>query len=226
MARAKFGAVVTAMKGKIGGHVFSGNELNATVRTNKFGKGGVQFRNAIYQNLNSVLNEQYTALSENDKSNWVQFAVSNPIIGAFGDLEVLSGRNMYVRHYTAFLSSGQTGTIDPTVAVNDLPSSSLEHVQFNFSNQELDVQFEFDRFSTACIVYARPVPKFGLTIDPKKLPFLYGEADETPQDDLLWDAFFAKYPDFQEGSPCQFGIAQVNQYGFKSFIKVTYGSFV
>lgn len=226
MARAKFGAVVTDIRGKLGGHVFQGNGFTTSIRTGYSGKGGLPARSSVFTSMNNDIDELWAALSDTQKNAWDSLATQYPIIDNFANQNFLTGRNLHRRNYTAFFSSGQTGTIDPSVAVGDLPSSNLEHVQFNFSNEDIDVQFAFDRFSQAVIVYGQPVTKFGLSIQAEKLPFIYGENDETPQDDLLWDAFFAKYPDFQENSPCQFAVVQVNQYGFSSFRKTVYGIFV
>lgn len=226
MAIAKFGAVVTDIRGKIGGHVFQGNGFTTSMRTGYSGKGGLNARNNIFDSMNADIAVLWNGLSSAVKDQWQVLAQQYPIQDNFGNQNFLTGRNLHRRNYTAFFSSGQTGTIDPSVAIGDLPSSNLEHVQFDFSNSEIDVQFAFDRFSQAIIVYGQPVLKFGLSIQAAKLPFIYGENDETPQDDLLWDAFFAKYPDFQENSPCQFAVVQVNQYGFPSFRKTVYGTFV
>lgn len=225
MAIAKFGAIVTDIRGKLGGHVFQGNGFTTSIRTGYSGKGGIGERNEIYRSMNSDIDNLWLALSETDKNNWQILANQYPIQNSLGDQDIITGRNFHRRNYTAFFSSGQTGVINPGIAIGDLPSSQLEHVEFNFANSELDVQFAFDRFSQAIIIYALPVDKFSLSIQAKKLPFLYGENDETPQDDLLWDAFFTKYPDFQEGSPCQFGVVQVNRFGFATFRKTVYGTF-
>lgn len=226
MAVAKFGAIVTDVHGKLGGHVFQGNGFTTSVRTGYSGRGGFSSRSQVFEGINSVIDQDYNTLSAADKLAWDLLASKHPVKGTFGNNLYISGRNLYRRNYTAFYASGQTGVINPTVAIGDLPSSNLEHVQFKYSLQEIDVQFAFDRFSKAIIVYALPVAKFGLSIQPLKLPFIYGENDETPQDDLLWNAFFSRYPGHQEGAPCQFGIVQVNEYGFKSFVKTIYSTYV
>lgn len=226
MATIKFGAIAVDVRGKLGGHVFQGNGFTTSLRTGYSGKGGLANRNIIYGSMNSDIDALWNSLSQSDKDAWGTLASQYPIQDNFGNQNILTGRNFHRRNYTAFFTSAQTGTIDPTVAIGDLPSSSLELVEFNFSTNEINVQFLDDRFSEAVIVYALPVSSYNLAIQPAKLPFLYGEHDETPQDDDLWDAFFAKYPDFQEGDPCQFGVVQVNEYGFKSFRKVIYGTFV
>jgi len=226
MAIAKFGAIVTDVRGKLGGHVFQGNGFTTSIRTGYSGKGGITARNKEFDSQKITIDNLWSNLSISDKNDWQVLASQNPVRSTFADLEVLTARSFHLRNYTHFFASGQTGTIDPKAAVNDLPSSELEHAQFNFTNEDIDIQFKFDRFSIATIVYAKPVLKFNLSIQAAKLPFIYGEEDETPQDDLLWDAFFAKYPDFTENSPCQFGVRQVNEYGFSTFVKTIYATFV
>ena len=226
MATVKFGALVTDIRGKLGGHVFQGNGFTTSLRTGHSGNGGIDARDAIYQTMNKSISDDYDALSQADKDAWQNLAQQYPIQDNFGNQNFLTGRNLYTRNNTAFRTSGQTGTINPALAIGDLPSSSLEHMQFRWAAQELDLQFIDDRFSEAIIIYARPVLKFGLAIDPSKLPFLYGEHDQEPNDSDLWDAFFLKYPDFMSGDPCQFGVVQVNEFGFKTFSKTIYGTFV
>jgi len=225
MARAKFGAIVTDVRGKLGGHVFQGNGFTTSVRTGYSGKGGFAFRNTLFAEMNSTINEDYSNLSNQAKADWDLLASKHPISDNFGDYIYLTGQNLYRRNYTAFYSSGQTGTIDPNTANGVLPSSELQFVLLKFAIQEIEVQFQNDRFSDAIIVYGRPVSRFGLAIQTPKLPFIYGEQDETPDPNLLWDAFFAQYPDFQQGDACQFGVVQVNEFGFQTFRKVIYGTF-
>ena len=226
MAVAKFGAIVTDVKGKLGGHVFQGNGFTTTLRTGYSGKGGFYGQNKIFQPMNNEIDEDWRSLSLEDKEAWSLLASKHPIPDNFGNVITLTGQNLHRRNYTAFYASGQTGVIDPGSAIGVLPSSNLQHVMFRFSSQRIDVQFKFDRFSTAIIIYALPVLKFNLSIQSKKLPFLYGEKDETPSDDLLWNAFFVKYPNVLFGDPVQFGVVQVNEYGFKSFVKTVYATYV
>jgi len=226
MAKAKFGALVTDMRGKIGGHVFQGNGFTTSVRTGYSGKGGFAFRNVLFKEINTDIDHNYRDLTTTQKQDWDLLASKYPIADNFGDFIYLTGQNLYRRNYTAFYSSGQSGTIDPATAVSVLPSSELQFVAFNYAFQEIEVQFQNDRFSDAIIVYGRPVSRFGLAIKTAKLPFIYGEQDETPDPNLLWDAFFAQYPAFQQGGACQFGVVQVNEFGFQTFRKVIYGTFV
>lgn len=226
MAIAKFGAIVTDVRGKLGGHVFQGNRFVTSVRTGYSGKGGVQNRASIFQDISKNIRTQWLAEPQNVKNEWGNLANKNPIIGTFGNKEILSPLNMYVRHYTAYYGSNQLGTIDVFNAINDLPQSSLEHVEFNPALQDIDVQFVNDLFSAAVMVYALPVPRSNVKIDGNRLPWIYGVKDETPQDDALWIAFFQKYPNYVMGNPVQFGLVQVNIYGFKSFKKTIYATFV
>lgn len=226
MAKAKFGSIVTDVRGKLGGHVFQGNGFTTSLRTGYSGKGGIRHRSDIYKSMNGVIDSLWNDLSSADQNQWRILATLYPIPDNFGNEAFLSAQNLHRRNYTYFFASGQTGVINPYTAISDLPSSNLHYVEFNFSTQEIDVQFAFDRFSQAIIVYALPVSGFNVSFSPDKTPFLYGENDETPQDDLLWDAFFAKYPDFQENDPCHFGVVQVNEFGFSSFKKMIYGNFV
>jgi len=225
MATAKFGALVTDVRGKLAGHVFQGNGFTTSLRTGYSGRGGFRFRDPLFADMNNEIDLAYAEISEQEKSDWNLLALAHPIPNNFGDFFALSGQNIYRRNYTALYSSGQTGVIDPVTAIGILPSSELEFVKFDFTLLEIDVQFVNDRFSSGIIVYGRPVARFGLAIDSEKLPFIYGEADETPSDNLLWDAFFLKYPNFLEGSACQFGVVQVNEFGFQTFKKVVYGTF-
>lgn len=225
MAKAKFGSIVTDVRGKLGGHVFQGNGFSTSLRTNYSGKGGLEQRANLFKEKLPAIQDAWLNESSSVQEAWALLARQNPLLGTFNNWVFLSAKNMYIRHYMAYFGAGFTGTIDIANAVNDLPSSNLQHVEFNFSTQEIDVQFAFDRFSDATSIYAKPVNDASLKIHADKLPWIYGEVDETPQDDLLWDAFFAKYPNVQEGDPVQFGVKQVNQYGFQSFVKTVYGTY-
>jgi hypothetical protein len=111
--KAKFGAIVVAGSGKLGGHVASKNKSGAYFRT----KVTPINRNTTYQ---SVVRSRLTSLSQAFRSltaariaAWNSAAASFSKTNAFGDKVILSGAQLYQRLNNNLLVCSQSVISDP-----------------------------------------------------------------------------------------------------------------
>jgi len=226
MAVCKFGAIVTDMRGKLGGHVMQGNGFSNSMRTGYSGKGGMSTINQVFKDIVPIINNDWRSLSQIQKNNWQILANKHPIPNVLGDQIVLSGQNLHRRNYTSFFASGQTGIIDPTTAIGDINSDELRAMEIDLATPGIQMELNFDRSSPAYLFYAKLVSNKNTKIQPLKLRFFYGAFTPEPEQEDIYAAFIATFPNYVPGQDVQFGVSQVNEFGFKTFIKTVYGVYI
>lgn len=138
--KAKFGAIVVAGSGKVGGHVFSKNRGGAYMRT----KVTPSNPNTVaQQNVRSILSslaQSWGALTDSQRLAW-QGAVNDwSSTDVFGDIKNPSGINLYTRLNSVLLNSGQA-TIDVPPLKAEMPYTEIATAIFDVSSSTLVVTF-------------------------------------------------------------------------------------
>ena len=139
MTKVKFSALVSEMRGKLNGSVFSKNKSGNYLRTKIT---PVNPQTTAQQQVRSKLGTQSQAwrgLTEEQRQGWIDYASSTPYTDIFGDSKILSGQMMYVKTNMNITKAGGTaiqfapnpvGT--PSISVttivataNSIPASSV-----------------------------------------------------------------------------------------------------
>lgn len=97
MPQIKFGTVVTDMKGKANGSVFSSNRQGAYMRTNKSGGGK---KSQSWENSKSrlaFLSTQWKALTLEQREQWNAIAPNYPALNKFNEPYIPSGYQVFMR---------------------------------------------------------------------------------------------------------------------------------
>lgn len=225
MALAKFGAIVTDIRGKLGGHIFQGNGFSTTVRTGYSGRGGFHSQNSLFQTIEGRITADWRSLSAVVREQWELLAHNHPLQTILGDSVPVSGQNFHRHLYTYFWGTLKPGYIDPALAISDLPSSELDFAHISPGIQSFDIAFVKDYSASAIMVYAMPVNSESLKIRPERLPFIYSRNSKFPLQQDLYNALFQRWPSYVAGQPLQVGVRTVNPFGFPSFIKTIYATF-
>lgn len=111
--KAKFGAIVVAGSGKIGGHVASKNKAGAYFRTKVTPSNPrTSFQTAVRDRLAS-LSQGWRALTEAQRKAWNGAVDSFKKTNVFGDLKTPSGFNLYQRLNNNIITVGGTAITDP-----------------------------------------------------------------------------------------------------------------
>jgi len=226
MAKCKFGAIITDMRGKLGGHVLQGNGFANTIRTGYSGKGGIDKIAPIFKKTVKKINKNWSMLSQTEKNEWHDVATRLPIKDILGDQLFLSGQNLHRRNYTAFYATHQMGVINPANLLNSVPSDGLHTMTFDLALGTLTMASIDMRMSAAYMFYAKLVDKVTVKIEPKTLKFFSGVHEHFPDSTALYNEFILFFPHYLPGQSVQFGISQVNNDGFKSFVKTVYATYV
>ena len=96
MPQIKFSGLVTAMKGKAGGSIFSQNKQGAYFRNNRWGGGRKSARWDAAKHKLTQLSNSWRALSSEQRQAWQDAAANFPFTNKFGDEYIGSGYQVYM----------------------------------------------------------------------------------------------------------------------------------
>jgi hypothetical protein len=128
----KFGAIVVAGSGKIGGHVASKNRGGAYLRTKVTPTNPNSPAQAGARALLASLSTGWSELSEAQRDSWNGAVKDYATTDIFGDIKNPSGINLYVKLNANLLGSGQ-GALTTAPAKVEIPFSLIDTVSFDVS---------------------------------------------------------------------------------------------
>lgn len=111
MARLKFGMVVTDMRGKLGGHVFTKSRQGATVRTKVTPVNRQTSAQGAIRGIFGTLSRGWNGLTEPQRATWNNAAEEFKRTNVFGDQVALSGKNLYISLNTNITTAGGVGIV-------------------------------------------------------------------------------------------------------------------
>lgn len=138
--KAKFGAIVVAGSGKVGGHVFSKNRGGAYMRTKVTPSNPNTVAQQNVRAILSSLSQSWSALSDAQRLSWQNAVADWTTTDIFGDIKNPSGNNLYVRLNSVLLNSGQA-TIDVPPLKEEMPYTEISSAIFDVSSSTLIVTF-------------------------------------------------------------------------------------
>lgn len=97
MAKIKFGAIVTDMRGKVGSHVFSKNKSGAYARSFKTNVvSNTDSQQVVRQRL-AMFSTQWSSLTQSQRDNWNSSVAAFKHTNVFGNVINPSGFDLYVK---------------------------------------------------------------------------------------------------------------------------------
>ena len=121
MASIKYSALISDIKGKLNGTVFSQGRYGSSIRNNKNGGGR---GSALFDSQKSALtsiSSAWRSLSDEQKQAWNDNAASFPKRNKFGDLVLQTGFNVFMGANVTLLKSGLP-TIESPILPRTIPS--------------------------------------------------------------------------------------------------------
>lgn len=129
MARIKFSGVVSEVKGKLNGTVFSRNRGGAYMRNNKSGQTTNSAKSSQVKNKFGSLASRWRSLTVDQQNEWNAAGINYPTVNKFGDTRTPSGYELFMR---------LNGTLElMSLPIQTLPSlpktiSPLGAVSYNY----------------------------------------------------------------------------------------------
>lgn len=100
--------VVTDMRGKLGGHVFTKSRQGATVRTKVTPVNRQTPAQGVIRGIFGNLSRQWNTLLEPQRETWQRAAEEFKRTNVFGDQVALSGKNLFISLNTNIATAGGT----------------------------------------------------------------------------------------------------------------------
>lgn len=114
MATIKFGAIVTDMRGKLGGHCFQKGNQSSVLRTNVQSRKVISPLNLVSQKKVNAAIALYETLSYANKQLWQSVAISYHFKNRFGDSITYTGRQLFLFLNNNLANAGLTAVTSPS----------------------------------------------------------------------------------------------------------------
>lgn len=106
MATIKFGAIVTDMRGKLGGHVFQKGNQSRVMKTRGTPPKAISSVKLRQSDYLKQVRDYWRTFTQNGRVQWGKTAKDFPVKNRFGDNIVLNGYQFYVKHAMAYKRAG------------------------------------------------------------------------------------------------------------------------
>lgn len=123
--QAKFGSIIVAGSGKIGGHVVSRNKSGAYIRTRVVPTNPQTVYQQASRALLSAASSAWSALTPAQRSSWNNAKQLQVSINKLGDQVLLSGKSLFVQVFCNLSLIGVSPLTSPAVSVSGFSFSSL-----------------------------------------------------------------------------------------------------
>jgi hypothetical protein len=154
----KFGSIVVAGSGKIGGHVAARNRAGAYMRTKVTPVNPNTSFQAAVRNVLSALSTGWGALTPGQRTEWNGAVDSFKSTDVFGDIKRPSGFNLYVALNTNLLKIGEAAISVPPLPQNlpvietgVLAAANGGAMTVTFTNDPVITDSEIEVFATPAV---------------------------------------------------------------------------
>ena len=137
----KFGAIVVAGSGKIGGHVASKNKGGAYLRTKTTPSNPQTVAQTTARNILATLSTQWSGLTQIMRDSWNNAVSDFSGTDIFGDIRNPSGINLYVKLNANLINTGQAQLTTAPSKIG-IPSSILQSAIADVSSSTFALVFE------------------------------------------------------------------------------------
>ena len=137
----KFGAIVTDGRGKIGGHVASKNRAGAYLRTKVTPSNPNTVAQAQARSVLGSLSQQWSTLSESQRSGWNNAVKDWGTTDIFGDIKKPSGINLFVKLNANLFSGGYPQLLDVPEKM-EVPNVMLISAMFSIGTGVITFNFD------------------------------------------------------------------------------------
>lgn len=140
MASGKYGAIITDMKGKIGGTIFKGTKSGPAIQNKQTSTAGARSSGKLSkadagrvitpQKNMSLLSSAWRSLSDMQRAAWITAAPSFPFINKFGESYTGSGFQLYMQCNCNLLAIGEPSISAPPTPeeLENCPPFTIDNV--------------------------------------------------------------------------------------------------
>lgn len=168
MAKVKTGALVTDIRGSIGGSVFARNGGGAYMRNKVTPLNPRSVEQSRVRNIFAQLSQGWSQLTESQRVAWNNAVGNYAQTDIFGDNQTLSGKALYQQLNQNNLLVGRTAITSPPVNQEVRTVSDFDPI-YNTTTPALDIGGASAGMGTQILIYATPAVTAGTTFVKNKL---------------------------------------------------------
>jgi hypothetical protein len=151
MATFKLGAIITSIKGSIGGTSFRTNGATNVIQNKSRGTSRTRLlQNDALVRMANIF-QRYGALSSAQKTGWINASLLYQFPDKFGSLKYLSSRQLFIK-LTAQLYPMLQTPIDSTAIVSTIAPFAVSSATWDISLQAMLLSVSFDA-ATTCLLF-------------------------------------------------------------------------
>lgn len=128
MAKIKYSALVTDMRGKLNGSVMSQNRSGSYVRNKKTPNNPQTSFQVAARSRIGILSKKWGTITQDQRSQWIAAVDDWQTTNIFGDTIKPSGQNLFIKINSNILIAGGTAVDAPTVKMGVVPTLDLSAV--------------------------------------------------------------------------------------------------
>lgn len=170
MAKIKMGAIVVAMSGKLGGHVFARNTGGAYMRTKVTPVNPQSTFQTTVRSIFAAISSAWSGLTEQSRDSFRSKVADYARTNIFGDLKNPTGKALYQR-LNQNLEISEQAQITVAPAPIAIPSALIDDVVFTLTTA-YNILTEGDSTGSKILVSATPVLSQGTKFVKNKLRLL------------------------------------------------------
>ena len=219
MAKIKLGAIVTDIRGKLGGHVFSKNRGGAYMRTKVTPVNPASVRQTFVRTIFAVISSLWSSLTDAQRESFAGLVEAYAKTDIFGDIKIPSGKALHQRLNQNLGVSGQS-YISTCLAPIGVPAPRVSEVEYAVGLDTLILTHDTDLTGSVLICFATPRLSAGTKFVKNKLRIIDQFAGDPADTHSLKTAYIAKFGALASGDNVYFAFKTVNAQGQNSPLQV------
>lgn len=212
MAKIKWGAIVIAGSGKLGGHVFARNRGGAYMRTKVTPSNPQSTAQMSVRGAFAGISSSWSALAAAGRDSFNAFVNSYQTTDIFGDIKNPSGKTLFQRLNQNLSNSGQT-LLTVCVAPSEVPFAGIGTAIYDVSDTAFDITTNGTTTGSEIIVFATPPLSQGTTFVKNRLRQLMVDTGGVAVTIDIYAAYVAAYGVQPAGANIYVAVKVVNANG-------------
>lgn len=224
--KAKFGAIVTDGRGKIGGHVFAKNRSGNYMRTKVTPVNPQSTYQQAQRASLGTLSSGWSGLTAAQRAAWDGAVSGFQKTDIFGDLRTPTGKNLYTGLNRNLLNAAQSILTSPP-SPGAIPNVTIDAADYSLAGTSFDIDTTGTATGSFVFAWATPPLSAGTSFVKNRLRLLEvfaGGVDSTLD---IYDSYIARFGVPPVGANVQVAISVVNaggEQGVRSTFVATIGA--
>lgn len=213
MARVKFGAIVTDMRGKLGGHLFQKGNQSRVLKTGASPRRSISTFVQTEQARILALQNSWNAKTTAERIQWGVIAGEFPAKNVFNDQLILTGYQLFMKNGTNFLRAGFSLPLNVSAKNFEVSSISLTSFSVNTIAGTISMVLSGTASPSRIILLAQVLRRGSSKVVLKKFvrfsATTAGIVDSAP----LYNTLVSRVGSITTSTPLLMGVQLVNSFG-------------